>query len=348
MTWYIYTHKKDLDGITSAAIMQRYLDKNKIAGHIDFIDYSPLEELMEIFAGVTKIPKDSTLVLVDFGANKTMESTALKAFEELHDKNVKIYWLDHHTWDTKFKDALSKYAEITISGSKEHCGAELTYAKFMHDDSISEGLAKLGRDADLDMWEKQPPFPNFGLTECLGNVITYYNYISRGDIRKRQELLFYIVKKLSTASLERILTKDFKNPFLDERLKEDYFAYKRLEESELRKCVDSAENVKFGKYKVVLGFAEPIISTTISGRNLISRYNADVAIVLSEYGSFGIRRSNERIEVDCGAIARLFNGGGHVFAAGGELGFKIKNKEDLEKAKELIKSRLNPFFAEHS
>lgn len=345
MAWYIFTHKKDLDGITSAAIMQRYLDKNKIEGHIDFIDYSPLEELTVMFAHMANIPRDSTLVLVDFGENKTMEDIALRTFEELHKKNVSIHWLDHHNWDPKFKKELSKYAEITVSGSKEHCGAELAYAKFMPDDSVSEGLARLGRDADLDMWEKQPPSPNFGLTECLGNVITYYNYIARGDLKRRRELLLYIVKKLAAASLEKILTKDFKNPFLDDKSKEDYFTYKKLEASELRKCIDSAEKTNLGEYTLVISFAEPIITTTVSGRNLISHYNADIAIVLQESGSFGIRRNKDKTQLDCAEIARLFNGGGHVFAAGGEIGFKINNKEELEKAKGLIKARLTSFFS---
>jgi oligoribonuclease NrnB/cAMP/cGMP phosphodiesterase (DHH superfamily) len=339
MKLFVYTHKKDLDGISAAAIMYRYAKKNELDAEIDFIDYSPTEELQDTFNRMKGIPSWSTLVLADFGYDANLEPYARTALEELNKRNVMVYWLDHHNWDANFKTEISKLAQLTVAESKESCGAELVYSKFMPDDKVSEALAKLGRDSDIDMWQAVPPTPNFGLTVPLGSVITYRNYTASGDTYKRHDLLFSLVKDLANASLDDLLSKETDTKFFDTNIRKDWESYKGLEKTKLAECINSAELMDIGHYRVAVSRADPIISTTVGGNAIVRNYHVDVSILINEFGTIGIRRDNGG-NVDCSAIARLFGGGGHVFAAGADLGFTVRNEEDLKKAKELLKSKL--------
>jgi oligoribonuclease NrnB/cAMP/cGMP phosphodiesterase (DHH superfamily) len=337
----VYTHRIDCDGICSAAILKRYLEKENLEGRIDFINYDPVGELTQTFSGIGELDGDSTVIIADFGYNSLVETLAEAAFKKLKSKGGKIVWLDHHKWEDSGKQKLSDFAKIRLSRSDEFCGAELSYLEYMKDENISEALAKLGRDADLEMWKTNPPSATYALTLPVENLITYYNYLGGKDMEKRRQLLLGLVDKLSKASLQQILNKDFKQPLWDKELKRDWEKYRELEVSKLEECLLNSETFKVGTYNCAVGLADDIISSTLACRSLLNKYNTQIAFVFYQDGRLSVRRDDSRKDIKCNEIAKLFNGGGHEYAAGGNAGIEIKNTEDIAKVKELIRSRFS-------
>ncbi len=337
----VYTHRIDCDGICSAAILKRYIEKEHLEGKIDFINYDPIGELAQIFEEIGDLDGDSNVIIADFGYNNYVESLAEAAFKKLKSKGGNIVWLDHHKWEESGKQKLSNLAKIRLSRSNEFCGAELSYLEYMKDDKTSEALAKLGRDADLDMWKTNPPSATYALTLPVGNLITYYNYLGGKDRGKRRRLLLGLVDKLSSASLQQILNKDFKQPLWDKDLENDWKKYRELEVSKLEECLSTAETFKSGSYSCSIGFADEIISSTLAGISLLNKDKTQIAFVFYQDGRLSVRRDDSKPEIKCNDIAKLFNGGGHEYAAGGNLGMEIQTPEDISKAKELIKSRFS-------
>ncbi len=346
MDLFVYSHKKDCDGIFSAAIMRRYMEKKGLTGRINFIDYGPVNEIRAIFEEMKKIPPKSTVVIVDFGNNEEMEAMQLDVFGTLKRNGSDIFWLDHHMWRNEFKTKLAGMVDLTVTATgDEFCGAELAYRKFMPDDEISSALAKLGRDSDIDMWKRKPPTPKYSLTVPVGNLITYYNYIAGDDYAKRRDMLLKIVEKVSSASLENLLEEDLTKPIFDEELQKDYTKYLAVSSEKLNECLKSTEIFKVNGYAAAVGRVEPLISSTEAGNSIIRRYGVDVAVVLSGKTGLSVRRNNDRSEIDCSEIAKMFNGGGHVFAAGGRLDFEINTDADVKRAKETVKSRVSDYLS---
>ncbi len=337
----IYTHRVDCDGICSAAILKRYIEKEHIEGRIDFINYDPRSELAEIFKEIGDLDGESTAIIADFGYNGQVEALAEQAFQKLKSKGGNIVWLDHHKWDDGGRQNLSRFAKIRLSKSDEFCGAELSFLEYMKDDKISEALAKLGRDADLDMWKTNPPSAKYALTLPIGNIITYYNYLGWKDREERRKLLSGLVNKLSKASLQQILTQDFKRPIWDNELESDWEKYRELEVSKLGECLQSSETFKSGNYNCSVGFADDIISSTLACRSMLTKDNTQIAFVFYQDGRLSVRRADSRPNIKCNEIARLFDGGGHEYAAGGNMGIEIQKPEDVLKAKDLIKRRFS-------
>lgn len=97
MKTFVYSHRRDPDGICSAAILKRHLGDE---GEIDFIDYDPVSELMDTFKEMEGLPKNSTIIVADFNVDPSNWEWVEPILKNLKEKNgCKIEWLDHHKWD---------------------------------------------------------------------------------------------------------------------------------------------------------------------------------------------------------------------------------------------------------
>lgn len=337
MATFIYTHKADCDGVCSAAILERYVDLENVDSRVDFIDYGALAQ--KAFSRIEGLAYGSEVIIADFGCDISLLPAAERAISSLNKRGGKLVWLDHHKWDEESVRRLSPLAKVRLSKSDELCGAELSYLEYMGDDELSRRLAAIGRDSDIDMWKTNPPSPSYALTKPLADLITYYNYLANDDDDKRRGLLLSLVRKLSDAPLDRIVGKDFDNPFWDNEMQKDFSEYKKLETSKLEECLGSAETFKAGDYTFVIGISDRVLSTTTVGNALLNRYNADASFVVRETGLISIRRSTGRYSIKCDELAKLFSGGGHEYAAGGKLGYELKDLEAVKLAKsEIIKN----------
>ncbi len=335
---FVYAHKRDPDGICSAAILKRHLGRD---GEINFIDYDPVSELMDIFKEMEDLPKNSRIIVADFNVDPSNWEHVKPIIKNLKEKQAcKIEWLDHHKWDKNIVDEIGKYVDLTLSKSEESCGAELVYKKYMKGDNVSEALAKVGRDHDIDAWTHKPPKPAYALSFPLADLIIYHNYMAGSDRRLRKGLLNKLVDKLAEASEENLLNTDFKRPFLwDAEMEREWKDYKKLEGEKFEECSRTAEVMNAGKYRYVLGRPDDLLSTSMSSSHLLEKFaDADFSIVVYGDGKMSMRRRNE--EIKCNEIAALFGGAGHEYAAGGRMGFPVKSKEDYQRAKSEITGRV--------
>ncbi len=346
MKMFVYTHRIDCDGLCSAAILKRYMDSKGIDGNIDFINYDPPEDLERIFRNISEMNGDSEVIIADFGYNDNLKDYADSCIKKFSSNGGKLAWLDHHKWDNTFLENLRKHADITLAKSDELCGAELVYNRYMKGDDVSEAIAKIGRDSDIDEWKTSPPKAKYSLTDPLGSLITYYNYLGTDNKTERRDLLMSIVDKLSTASLDDILSTDFDGPLFDGKLERDWNEYKHLSELKMKECIDNATEFSVGGDRYVVGFSDRILSSSYSGNGLIRQYNADVSIVFHNDGGMSFRRSSNNSAIKCDRLANLFEGGGHEYASGGRMHIRIKDDKDISEAKKLIERTIRNFYKE--
>lgn len=338
----VYAHGRDPDGICAAADLKRHLGNE---GEIDFIDYNPVSELMDTFREMEGLPKNSTIIIADFNVDPSNWKRVKPIIKNLKEKQAcKIEWLDHHKWDKGIVDGISKYVDLTLSKSEEACGAELVYRKYMKDDRVSEALAKVGRDSDIDAWSHKPPKPKYALTFPLADLIIYRNYRAGNDRKVRRKLLNGLVDKLAGASVENLLNADFKRPFWDAGMEKEWKDYKKLQGEKVEECSRTAEVINAGKYKCVLGRPDDLLSASVACNYLLEKFgDPDFSIVVYQGGKMSIRRRNP--EIKCGEIAKSFGGGGHDYAAGGRIGFSMERAEDYQRAKTLITERVAKMYS---
>lgn len=342
MKTFVYSHRRDPDGICSAAILKRHLGSD---GEIDFIDYDPVSELMDTFKEMEGLPKNSTIIIADFGVDPNVWEQVEPIIKNLKEKNgCKIEWSDHHKWDEGLLKEMEKYAEMNVVKSMEACGAELVYKKYMKGDKPSEALAKVGRDHDIDAWTRKPPKPAYALTFPLADLITYYNWLGVENRPKRRELLGRLADKLAKAPEEKLLNTDFGRPFWDAEMEHDLKEYEKVKEKKLDEFLGNAEVLGAGKYNFVLGRPDVLLSTSVAGDKILEKFDkADFAVIVYEDGKMSMRRRNG--EIKCNEIAALFGGAGHEYAAGGRMGFPVKSKEDYQRAKSEIAGRISRALA---
>lgn len=341
-TCFVYAHRRDPDGICSAAILKRHLGTE---GEINFIDYDPVSELEETFDEMKRLPPGSKIVLVDFGVDESSGDLVKSTVRQLKENGCSIEWLDHHKWEEGLLKEIGEYAGMDVAKSSEACGAELAYKKYMKVDKVSEALAKVGRDSDIDAWNHKPPKPAYALTFPLADLIIYYNYKAGNDRKLRKGLLNKLVDTLAVASEENLLNADFeKPPFWDAEMEMDWKDYNKLQEKKFEECSRSAEVLDAGKYRYVLGMPDDLLSTSMSSSHLLEKFDkADFSIVIYGDGKMSMRRRNP--EIKCNEIAKLFGGAGHEYAAGGRIGFSVKREEDYRKAKTAIAGRVANLYS---
>ncbi len=340
---FVYSHRRDPDGICSAAILKRHLGNE---GVIDFIDFDPVSELMDTFKEMEGLQKNSTIIIADFSVDPGVWNRVEPILKNLKEKNgCKIEWSDHHKWDEGLLKEMGRYAEMNVAKSTESCGAELVYKKYMKGDKVSEALAKVGRDHDIDAWLHKPPKPAYALTFPLADLIIYRNYMAGGDRAGRRKLLNELVDKLAEASEEKLLNTDFgKSPFWDPEMEKEWKGYKKWEAEKFEECSRTADVMTAGKYKYVLGRPDDLLSTSMSSSRLLEKFtDADFSIVVYGDGKMSMRRRNG--EIKCNEIAALFGGAGHEYAAGGRMEFPVKKEEDYQKAKSVIAGRVANLYS---
>jgi oligoribonuclease NrnB/cAMP/cGMP phosphodiesterase (DHH superfamily) len=334
--FYIYTHRRDPDGICSGAIMKRYCEKNNFENMLDFASYGPPFE--ETLDDMKSIPPNSKIVFADFSIDEEQVEKTYSVFSELLKNECEIYWYDHHNWNRKAEKVSKMLTKFVLD--KSLCGAELVQKEYMPKDRVSLALAKIARDHDIDVWKYNVPRPSYALTFPLSDIITYYNYLGREDRSFRRKLLNELVNFLANSKPKQLLRSSSKKPHLNHKLENDLEFYTKEKALKLKECLNTSILYNIKNYKVVLGRADEMLPSSDTGRYLLSNTDADLSVVVYPKGTLSFRRNNPTIL--CDEIARVFGGGGHEAAAGAHLNYELKSEEDFEKARsEIIKKLRN-------
>ncbi|RLE46639.1 hypothetical protein DRJ25_03900 [Candidatus Woesearchaeota archaeon] len=166
--------------------------------------------------------------------------------------------------------------------------AEATFEKLLPQDRIAKEIARLARD--IKFWERKDP-----RAEKLNTLLA-------SDFDKKQ-----LIETIAKGS------------FWNEKFEQKYQGYTIRRDEALQ---DMMKTIRVKKYLTThFGFflANNILSSADAGHYALEKHKGiDVAVIIFRNGKISFRR-REGCSLDLSDIAKLFNGGGHAYAAGGEL-----------------------------
>jgi len=300
MKFTIFAHSHCTDGLVAASIMKYSLQmKHNIEPEVIFVSYGKEQEALE----KANIDSETTIYCVDFAFNR--ETTL-----ELCKKADKVYVLDHHkTAYENLHDLQSHYNfyftyDVEKSGASivyDHCINHLNlngYIKLNQQNIINQIVAMV---EDRDLWLFRLP-----MTREFAEYV--FAYMQPNDIDKMTKILFNYKKAQidSICKLGSTIMK-YKNNIIEKKIDSYIQLYLHVDNKKLLiinetqpDLVSQLGNELCKKYDV------PVCLYKISG----SESSNELSVALSF-------RSMDHLEpVD--VVARLFNGGGHRNAAGGE------------------------------
>ncbi len=286
----VVTHT-DLDGIASAAIYLRLagLDPETDA-HVVFTEPYKLHRVLK------QAPKARRLVIADLGPNASTINEIVSQLAKLRSGGVQVEWYDHHRWQAEWLEKLRSagvkvYVDVTTCAA----GVVAKYAPLevgVEADEFTVRLASITCAADLWVW-------NEPMAGRLYRVIERYHG-RRGDKWRRMILKGFYEGALWWPELEDALQE-----------------YLRLEFAGFEKSLKNTIVVEEAGCRIV-GVLKPRgpPSTSILASSLLSRFSADIAVIVRRRGR-GISLRSRRVNVR--EVAYKLGGGGHPRAAGAPL-----------------------------
>jgi oligoribonuclease NrnB/cAMP/cGMP phosphodiesterase (DHH superfamily) len=311
------SHDKDVDGLNSAAIVWRYAKAKGFDFKAILSDYGSFEQ---VFSAVAK-QRDTLIIITDLGMDDTIIDTVQTGLIKAISQGCRIVWLDHHQWsDRSIKMILSLGNKPILKVNHEFCAAEIAYKVLMPRDEVSEELAKIAHDTDFNLRE----------IEAANALTDAVSVIRFGAIDKKEDVtdaIHPVLTRLAETGMSGVWdneTRKFKDTLLNQRVEN----YRKEKIKKMRKSLAGHnDQIIHGKLVRIVEIPSGLTSTDIgtfasTQENLTSidpeLKVADLLLSLSQGGMLGFRRGSDGVL--CNAAAKLFNGGGHPFAAGGEYG----------------------------
>ncbi len=311
------SHDKDVDGLNSAAIVWRYAKAKDLEFKVILTDYGSFEQ---VFSFIGK-QRDTLIIITDLGMDDTIINVVETGLTRAIAQGCRVVWLDHHHWsDRSIKMILSLGNNPVLKVNHEFCAAEITHKVLMPRDEISIELANIAHDTDFNLRE-------IDAATALTDAVSVIRF---GAIDKKEDVtdaLYPVLTKLAENGMDGVWDKDarkFKDMLLDQRV--DH--YRKEKTKKMKKALAGhSDQIIHGKLVRVVEIPSGLTSTDMgtfaSDPEILTSIDpelkvADLLLSLSQGGMLGFRRGSDGVL--CNAAAKLFNGGGHPYAAGGEYG----------------------------
>ncbi|TFF96086.1 hypothetical protein EU546_02060 [Candidatus Thorarchaeota archaeon] len=311
------SHDKDVDGLAAAAIVWRYADSKNMDYRCILTDYGSFEP---VFSSVAS-RRNTLIIVTDLGMDDTVLDIVVSGLSRAVAQGCRVVWLDHHQWSKKSVDAILGLGnKPVLKVNHDFCAAEIAYKVLMPRDEISAELAKIAHDTDFNLRE----------IEAANALTDAVSVIRFGAIDRKQDVteqLYPLLKGLAKQGIAGVYDPQggrFKDTLLQKRVEH----YRKEKMKKMRKALSGhcdqemhdrlvrVVEIPTGLTSTDMGtFAAKDENLEVNGESLPV---ADLLLMLSPGGMLGIRRGTERVL--CNAAAKLFNGGGHPYAAGGEYG----------------------------
>ncbi|MGY5875056.1 MAG: DHH family phosphoesterase [Candidatus Thorarchaeota archaeon] len=311
------SHDKDVDGLTSAAISKRYANSKGFDFDVMLTDYGSFEQ---VFSSISS-RRDTLIVITDLGMDDSSLDFVITSLSRAVEQGCRIVWLDHHQWSDKaVKAILALGNKPVLKVNHEHCAAEIAFKVLMPRDEISSELATIAHDTDFNLREIEAAS---ALTDAL-SVIRFNAMDRKEDLT---EILRPILERIAEHGMDGVWDNDarrFKDTQLDQKVKH----YRKEKLKKMRKALAGhCDQEIHGRLIRIIEMPHGVTTTDI-GTYLAIEDNlkvgdeqlpvADLLLTLSQGGMLGFRRATDFVL--CNAAAKMFDGGGHPYAAGGEYG----------------------------
>ncbi|MHA1270965.1 MAG: DHH family phosphoesterase [Candidatus Helarchaeota archaeon] len=312
----IISHKEDLDGIGSAAILKRYFEQ--VNNYFNYYYFSLYNNFIDLLTKAI-IKNFDIFYISDIGFNKSylpfLEGT--HNFYSDHDYSIikskikRIIWIDHHLINQEDKVIMKSVLKDFIHETNNICAARLVYNhlknEFGWDDKIAEEICIYANAVDYNMITEVSDTIQRVINanqNNLGNLFKIVNYLSKGD---------------------------FKNEWIQEQNKERL----KIEKIELDRVLNNLIKLRISDLKIIIAYSE-IFTTGYLIKYLYNNLDADIYLTINK-NQVSIRSHTINVR----EIAMEFNGGGHEFRAGFYYKDIIKNnklnQEFIEYFKKVIK-----------
>ena len=292
----IISHKADLDGVASAALMIKKFKKNGEPFMVYMRDYEDESEVIP--SELLKI-RECRVYISDI-------SIMLKGFDEILSKisriDGKVLWTDHHEYRTEYSQRLKELGVDLLIDPQSPAAAILVAQRYSLDDVQSKRIVDMATQSDS--WKIREE-----RIMDIVNIIDYYNYLEKKTERSRLVSLSYILAqndpdKVPTDDLMAVLER-----------------YKKVKGKAIEKVLSSSTERMISGLKFYFALSPSIISGTQATDALIKSFKADVYVVIKEDGGVSFRRGRD--DIDLSKMAELFGGGGHAYAAGASVGDRV-------------------------
>ena len=311
------SHDKDVDGIASAAIVWRYAKSKGLEFSVTLTDYGAFEG---VFSSVA-FRRNTIIVVSDLGVDNTTLPPVIAGLTRAVSQGCRVVWLDHHHWsENAIRTILSLENKPVLRINHDYCAAEIVHKVLMPRDPISAELASIAHDTDFNL--REIPVAN-ALTDAV-SVIRFGAMDRKEDT---SDALYPLLSQLAESGLEGVWNESSQK-FKDQLLQQRVEHYRKDKAKKMRKALSShCDSIIHDRLVRVVEIPSGVTSTDMgtfasNPENLEfdgkSLKIADLLLMLSQGGMLGIRRGRETVL--CNMAAKLFNGGGHPFAAGGEYG----------------------------
>ncbi|MBD3407810.1 MAG: hypothetical protein GF411_16950 [Candidatus Lokiarchaeota archaeon] len=311
------SHDKDVDGLCAAAIVARYAKQKNLEFDVLLTDYGSFEYAFSKVAGL----RDTLIVVTDLGLDENYLDAVEKGLSRAISQNCRVVWLDHHEWSKEaIKTIIQLERKPIVKINHDFCAAEIVYKVLMPRDLISGELAAIAHDTDFN--ERKILAAN-ALTDAV-SVIRFSAIDKRHDITDSLKPLLFALSENGIAGVWDSKRKKLR----DNLLAKQVHHYRKDKAKKMKKAFAGHCDQEIKELLVRIVEIPSGVTTTDFGTYLANPDNleidgkkykpADLLITLSQGGMLGFRRSGEKAL--CNAAAKIFKGGGHPYAAGGEYG----------------------------
>ena len=311
------SHDKDVDGLASSAIVWRYAMSKEMDFDVMLTDYGSFEP---VFSSVGS-RRDTLIVVTDLGMDDTALDVVVQGLNRAISQGCRLVWLDHHQWSKKAIAAIKELPNKPVLRiNHDYCAAEITQKVLMPRDAVCKELATIAHDTDFNLREIEAAN---ALTDALS--VTRFGAIDRKE--DVTTVLYPILKVLAENGISGFFDSDT-NRFKDQLIGKRVDHYRKDKKKKMKKAIAGhCDQLIHGRLVRIVEIPSGVTSTDMgtfaaNEENLESDGGslkvADLLLMLSQGGMLGIRRGYDTVL--CNKVAKLFAGGGHPYAAGGEYG----------------------------
>lgn len=311
------SHEKDVDGLLSAVIVSRYAASKNLKYGFALTDYGMFGSVFSRIASM----RNGLIVVTDLGLDDHSIDVVTSSLGKAIDQGCHLVWLDHHDWtDKAVKSVLSLQGNPRLTVNHGFCASEIAFKVLMPRDDVSAELARIAHDTDFNLREIESAS---ALTDALSLI--RFAAIDKGQ--DFTDAVTPILQSLAQNGISGIWDESAKR-FRDNLLNQRIDSYQKEKIKKMRKALGGRVDMEIhGCLVRIVEIPNGVTSTDMGTwaadeRNLKAGDQqllvADMLVTLSPSGLLGFRRGQDNIL--CNVAARLFKGGGHPYAAGGEYG----------------------------
>ncbi|MEM0154650.1 MAG: hypothetical protein QW814_02340 [Methanothrix sp.] len=306
----IISHRRDFDGIASAAELFRFL-----SGSIKTVLFTNPSKT-EMLSTVSKLAgsENIDIYIADVSMSADGYEELCHQFENIKSHGNRIIWVDHHPWPEAATEKMKQIAEMLICGEdKNRCAAELIYQNFCINDEICKKLSSLAHLTDFNIRpeDKELDSDLIRMSQCIA-------FLDRED-KHSEELRHSLLERVATGAISGGIINQI------------YAEYKKSEAENLKQLKETIRVLNIGRYKIGMAFADNLQSNMACAM-IKQSTGANIQIfVTTKDWSAHVRSDNG---INSSLLSSALGGNGHEMASGFTL--KITQKSVDEGIEEYV------------